>query len=123
MKAKSDMPFHFKYVYKLSATAKEFYFIKGRPGHVLWVDYISVYNPTESNYTHLYLMDRDHGEVSHCDYVASLNTILVKKFAADHYLKDGEELGIKITGAAEGDLLEVTVHGLRMIDEDYFKAT
>ena len=123
MKAKSDMSFHFDYSYLLAATARQFFFIKGRPDYVMWVDYISVYNPTANDFTHVYLLCKDKGVITRCDYAASLATITVKKFPADHYLVDGEELGIEITGTAITDVLEVVVHGLMMKDEDYFKAT
>lgn len=123
MKAKGDMPFHWRYTYKLETTATQFFFLQGRPGHVMWIDYVSVYNPTANNFTHLYLLCRERGEVERCDYVASLNTKLVKKFPADHYTVDGQEIGIEVVGSAATDTIEVVVHGLRMKDEDYFKAT
>ena len=123
MKAKGDMPFHYSYTYKLETTEVEFYFLKGRPGRVMWVDYVSIYNPTTNQFTHVYLLCRDRGAVTRCDYKANCNTLVVQKFTADHYLKDGEELGIAITGSAATDTMEVTVHGLCFKDEDYFKAT
>jgi hypothetical protein len=123
VKAKSDMVFHLKYVYPLDVTEKIFYFMKGRPDQLMWIDYVSVYNPTVNNYTHLYLLCRDRGVVSRCDYQANCNTLMVRKFTPDHYLLDGEELGVAVTGTATSDIIEVTVHGLRMKDEDYFKAT
>lgn len=123
MKAHSNMPFHFWYHYKLEATAAQFFFIKGRPDMVMWVDYVSVYNPTANNFTHLYLIRKNRGEVCRCDYVASLNTKLVKRFPMDHYLVDGEEVGIEVVGSAATDTIDVAAHGLRFKDEDYFKAT
>jgi hypothetical protein len=123
MKAKSDMVFHFKYTYYLATSEKNFFFMKGVPDQVLWVDYVSIYNPTANNFTHLYLINRIHGEVERCDYKASCNTKVVQKFPVDHYLNAGEELGVAVTGTATSDTIEVTVHGLRMKDEDYFKAT
>ena len=123
MKVKSDMPFHFNYSYLLAASAKQFFFLKGMAGHVLWIDYVSIYNPTANDFTHLYLLCRDKGVVTRCDYHASLATVTVKKFPADHYLSEGEEAGIEITGTAITDEVEVTVHGIRYKDEDYFKAT
>lgn len=123
MKAKGDMPFHFSYVYKLEITEVEFYFIKGRAGHVMWIDYVSVYNPTANDFTHVYLLCKDQDGVSRCDYKANCNTKVVQKFTADHHLIEGEELGIAITGSDDEDTVEITVHGLRFKDEDYFKAT
>ena len=115
------MPFHFSFTYKLETTEALFFFLQGRPGQVMWIDYVSVYNPTANNFTHVYLLCKDRGIVTRCDYKANCNTLVVQKFTADHYLTDHEELGIAITGSAATDTMEVTIHGIRLKNEDYHK--
>ena len=123
IKVKSDMVFHFDYTFQIAATEVEFFFLKGSPESVIYVDYVSIYNPTTNDFTHLYLLHRHKGIVDRCDYAAALATITVRKFTPDSYLTEDMELGIAITGTAITDTVEVTVHGFRFLDKDYFKAT
>ena len=123
IKVKSDMVFHFDYTFQIAATEVSFFFLRGNPESVIYVDYVSVYNPTANDFTNVYLLHRHKGVVDRCDYEAALNAGVVRKFTPDSYLTEDMEIGIAITGTAITDTIEVTLHGFRFKDEDYFKAT
>jgi len=55
--------------------------------------------------------------------VAGLATVTVYKFATEIYLIDGDEAGIILTPHTTGDIVELTMQGMRFRDDEYFKST
>lgn len=116
IEVKGKQVFHYDYTFQLNTTEKQFFFLTGREGAVLYIDYVSIYNPSANDYTHVYLLHKHRGKVDRCDYAAGLATVVVKKFTPDSYLADGMELGLAITGSATSDTIDVSVHGIMFKD-------
>ena len=111
------------YDYTLAAGENILLPIKARPGEVIVVHSISIYNPTQANFTHVYKVMTTKGHLRRLTYAAALNTIIVLNWDIDVYLIDGDECGIALTPNAAGDIVEVTFQIFRFRDDEYFKAT
>ena len=123
IKCQSNQILTEKYDYTMIVGENIFLPMKARPGEVLVVHSISVYNDTQSGFTNLYKILKRRGVVCRVDYVAALATIVTHLFDYDLYLIDGDECGIALTPSAAGDTVELTMQCLRMRDDEYFKAT
>lgn len=123
IKCKSDQVFTEKYDYTLTAGVNELFFFKARHQEVLIIRNICIFNPTQSNSGVCYKVMRRRGRIFYLNHVAAINAGVVQQWAIPVYLIDGDEIGIEITPNAEGDDIEVVVQGLRMRDDEYFKAT
>jgi len=123
LKCKSDQVRTEYYDYNLDAGENILMPIKARPGEVIIVHSISLYNPTQANFTHAYKMLRTKGRLRRLTYAAALNTITVLNWNIDVYLIEHEECGFAITPNAASDLIEATFQIIRCRDDEYFKAT
>ena len=123
LKVKSEQINTECYDYMMAAGENIFLPIKARHEEVILVHSISIYNPSQVNYTHVYKILRCKGDVRRLTYAASVNAGLVINWVKQIYLKDGQELGIAITPDGAGDMVEVTFQIIRMKDIEYFKAT
>lgn len=111
------------YHYTLAAGENILFPVKARPGEVLIVHSVCLYNPSQVNYTHIYKLMRQRGHICRLNYAAALNSITVRRWATDIYLKDHEECGFAVTPNAAGDIIAANFQIIRMRDDDYFKAT
>jgi len=123
IKCKSDQIFTEGYRYTMGAGENIFFPVKARRNEVLIVHSLSLYNPTQNAFTHCYEVMRRRGAIHRLDYVAGLATVTVHKFSSEIYLIDGDEAGIILTPSTAGDIVELTVQGMRFRDDDYFKST
>jgi len=123
IKCKSDQVFTEKYDYTMAAGVNEFLPIKARPGEVIIVLSFSIYNPTQNGFTHCYKVMKRKGQIYRLNYVAAIATITVRRWATNVYLIDGDEAGIILTPSTAGDIVELTLQGLRLRDDEYFKST
>ena len=108
MKIKSDQILTEKYIYQMNTTVQQFWFSKGRPGGVLEMVFLNVYNVAANSITVLYFIFKHNGEVSRFKYDASLSTKDVNPSFDTLYLGPGDELGIECDGGANADKVEVT---------------
>lgn len=111
-----------RYDYTMAAGENIFYPIKARPGEVIIVHSISVYNNTLNGFTHCYKMLKRRGMPSRLDHVAAVATAVVHLFDHDLYLIDGDECGIALTPSAASDTVQVTIQYIRLIDADFYKS-
>ena len=123
IKAKSDQILTERYDYTMAAGENIFLPMKARPGEVLVVHSISIYNDTANNFTHVYKVMKRRNRLCRLTYAATLNTKLILNWDIDVYLIDGDECGIALTPSAAGDTVQLTMQCIRMLDADYFKAT
>ena len=123
IKCQSNQIFTECYCYTMGAGANEFLPIKARPGEVIIVHSFGIYNPTENGFTHCYKILKRRGQVCRLNYVAAIATITVRRWATDVYLIDGDEAGIILTPSVAGDIVELTIQGMRFRDDEYFKST
>lgn len=123
MKVKSNQPRTEFYDYHLAAGENILLPIKARPDEVIIVHSISIYNPSQVNYTHVYKVMTTKGRLRRLTYAASVNAGLVINWDIDVYLIDGEECGIALTPDAAGDIVEATFQIIRLRDDEYFKVT
>ncbi len=123
MKVKSDQIRTEFYDYVMAADENIFLPIKARPGEVIIVHSVCLYNPTQANFTLAYKVMRTKGRLRRLNHTATLNAGVVLRWGLDNYLIDGEEGGFAITPAAAGDEIEATFQIIRMRDDEYFKAT
>jgi len=107
----------------MGAGVNEFFPVKARPGEVIIVHSFGVYNPTLNNFTHVYKILKRKGGACRLNYTSAINTLTVQRWATDVYLIDGDEAGIILTAGAAGDIVELTMQGLRFRDDEYFKST
>ena len=119
MKIKSEQLRTEMYQYNLAAGENILMPIKARPGEVICVHSVCCYNPTEVNFTLLYKMLKVDGKFCRLNYAATLNAGVVKRFATDVYLKDGDECGFAVTPNAAGNLICVNFQILRFRDDEY----
>lgn len=122
LKCQSNQIYTERYDYTMIAGENIFLPIKARPGEVIIVHSISVYNDTQSGFTHLYKILKRRGLVSRIDYVAALATVVVHLFDHVLYLIDGDEAGIALTPSAAGDTVQVTFQTIRLIDAEFYKS-
>ena len=111
------------YNYTMAAGENIFLPIKATRNEVIIVHSISVYNPTQANFTHVYKVIRTKGHLCRLNYIAAIATLAVQRWATEVYLIDGEECGIALTPNAAGDMVEVTFQIIRMRDDEYLIAT
>ena len=123
LKCKSDQIRTEYFDYGMAAGENVLMPIKARPGEVIIVHSISIYNPTQANFTHVYKMLRTKGRLRRLTYAATLNAALILNWNIDVYLIEHEECGIALTPNAAGDIVEVTFQIIRCRDDEYFKAT
>ena len=123
IKCQSNQIFTERYDYTMAAGANTFFPVKARRNEVLIVHSLSLYNPTQNGFTHCYEVMRRRGAIHRLDYVATLATVTVHKFATEIYLIDGDEAGIILTPSTAGDIVELTMQGMRFRDDEYFKST
>ena len=123
IKCKSDQVFTEHYHYTMGAGENIFLPIKARPGEVLIVHSVGIYNPTVNGFTHLYKILNRKGHNCRIEYAATVATLTVRRWSSDVYLIEGDECGIALTPSAAGDIVILTVQGMRFLDRDYFKST
>jgi hypothetical protein len=123
IKCQSNQILTERYDYIMVVGENIFLPMKARPGEVLVVHCISIYNPTQNQFTNLYKMLKRRGILYRLNHTATLNTKVVQRWATDIYMIDGDEGGIALTPSAAGDTVEVIMQCIRMRDDEYFKAT
>jgi len=123
VKCQSNQIFTERYDYTMKAGENIFLPVKARPGEVIILHSLSCYNSTQNGFTHLYEVMRRRNTLCRLDYVATLVTVTVKKFSSEIYLIDGDEAGIALTPSVAGDIVELTMQGMRFRDDEYFKST
>lgn len=111
------------YHYTLAADENIFLPIKARPGEVIVVHSVTIYNPTQANSGVCYKLMRQKGHIIRLNSVAAINAGVVQRWATDVYLIDHEEGGVALTPNAAGDIYAVSFQIMRMRDDEYFKAT
>ena len=109
--------------YTLAADENILLPIKARPGEVICVHAISIYNNSGGNYGACYKLLRTGGHLCRLDYTAGINAGVVRGWAVDVYLRGNDECGVAITPAAAGDTVCVNFQVIRFKDDDYFKPT
>jgi len=119
IKIKSEMLNTEHYHYTLAAGENCLFPVKARPGEVLIVHSVCLYNPSQANYTLAYKLMRQRGHVCRLNYAAALNTGVVQRWGTEVYLKDGEECGFAITPNAAGDEIAANFQILRFRDDEY----
>ena len=123
IKCQSNQILTEKYDYTMAAGENILLPLKARPREVIIVHSISIYNPTQNNFTHIYKVMRRRNRLCRLTYAAALNTIVVLNWDIDVYLIDGDECGIALTPSAAADTVELTMQCIRMRDDEYFKST
>ena len=118
MKVKSGQILTEKYTYSMDTTVQQFWFSKGRPEGVLELVWLTVYNPTQSNITVIYILVKHKGEVIRLFYNSTLATKDLSAWVTPVYLDDGDEIGIELDGASNGDLVEVAAQWIWHRDKD-----
>jgi len=118
MKVKSGQIYTEKYTYSLDTNVQQFWFSRGRPGGVLELVFLSVYNISANSITGLYFLIDHRGEVTRFLYDATLETKTVNAHFETLYLDRGEKLGVEMDGGAVGDNVEVTAQWIWHADED-----
>lgn len=117
----SKMIQHEMYEYTMAAGLNWFYPIKARPGEVILVNCVSIYNNSGANYGACYKAIKCHGEVYRINSVTAINNGVVKRWEGDNFLRDGDELGVGITPNAAGEKGQVCFQIIRFVDTDYNK--
>jgi len=123
IKCKSEQVFTEKYNYVLAAGSNVLWFVKARTGEVILVRSLSIYNSSQANTAACYKLLKRRGITHRLNYVAAINAGVVQEWATPVYMIDGDEVGIEVTPNAAGDNIEVTIQGLRLRNDEYFKAT
>ena len=106
------------YDFILDTTVQQFWISKGRPGGILELVLLSIYNASQTSATFTYFLIKHKGVVRRIHYHATLETVTLEKMDTPLYLDDGDELGIEIDGGAVGDELEVFAQLLWHRSED-----
>ena len=110
-----------RYVYLMAAGENIFLPMKARHKEVIIVHSISVYNPTQNGFTHLYKVMERRGRLCRLDYLAALATVTVHLFDHEIYMIDGDEAGIALTPSVAGDMVQVTIQIIRLRDDEFYK--
>jgi len=110
-----------RYDYTMIAGLNWYFPVKSRPGGVILVHAISIYNNSGANYGAMYKAVRIKGEVHRLNYTASLNNGLVKRWMEDYYITNGAEFGVGITPNAAGETTQVSFQTIHFTDVDYNK--
>ena len=95
------------YDYELDTTVQQFWVSKGRPGGLLELVIMTIYNASQSSATAYYILFKHKGVVRRIHYHPTLETITLEKMDTPLYLDDGDELGFEIDGGGVGDKIEV----------------
>jgi len=119
IKLKSEQLNTEHYHYFLAADENCLFPVKARPGEVVIVHSVCLYNPSQANYTLGYKLMRQRGHTCRLNYTATINAGTVQRWATDVYLKDGEECGFAITPNAAGDEIAANFQILRFRDDEY----
>jgi len=123
IKCQSNQIFTEHYHYTMGEGENIFLPVKARRNEVLVVHSIGVYNPTQNGFTHLYKILQRKGHNCRIEYTAAVATLTVRRWSSDVYLIEGDECGIALTPFAAGDMVILTVQGLRFRDDEYFIST
>ena len=123
IKCKSDQLRTEHYDYEMALGENIFYPIKARPGEVIVVHSVCIYNGSAANFGAIYKLIRVKGHECRLNHNASLNVGRVQRWATDVYLKDGDECGISVNAPQAGGVVCVNFQILRFRDDEYFKAT
>jgi len=107
----------------MKATENIFLPVKARPGEVIIVHSISVYNNTANIYWYLYELIKRRGFIYRVDFIQVVLAAGVHLFNQDLYLIDGDEAGIAIRTTRSGATVQVTIQFMRLRDDEYFKST
>jgi len=117
----SKMIAHEKYDYICEAGLNWFWPIKARPGEVLLINSIAVYNNSGANYGVCYKGIKHKGEIYRINYMAAINAGVVQRWSANNYITEGDEMGVAITPNAANETVKVTIQLIRFTDTDYDK--
>lgn len=119
LKLKSEQLNTEHYHYTLAADENIFFPVKARPGEVVCVHSVCLYNPSQVNYTLAYKLMRLRGHICRLNYQAAINAGVVHRWATDVYLKEHEECGFAITPNAAGDEIAANFQIIRFRDDEY----
>lgn len=111
------------YHYTMLADENIYFPVKARPGEVIVVHSVCLYNPSQVNYTHAYKLMRQRGHIIRLNYAAAINAGVVQRWATDVYIKEHEEVGFAITPNGAGDEIAANFQIIRMKDSEYFMPT
>ena len=117
----SKMIAHRCYDFICQAGLNWFFPVKARPGEVLLINCVAVYNNSGANYGVCYKAIKHQGETHRINHTASINDGVVQRWTADNYITDNDEIGIGITPNAANETVQVCFHIIRFTDADYDK--
>ena len=117
----SKMLAHELYDYIMIADLNWFWPVKARPGEVLLVNRVCVYNNSGANYGACYKVLKCQGEIHRINYIASINNGVVKRWECDNYLTNGDEIGVAITPNQAAETVQLSIQLIRFTDSDYNK--
>jgi len=117
----SKMIEHLHYDYICPAALTWFWPVKAYKGEVILVNSIAIYNNSGANYGACYKGIKVDGHIHRINYIAAINNGLVKRFAENNYLSNGEEIGVAITPNAANDPVQIAIQLIRFTDKDYDK--
>jgi hypothetical protein len=118
MKIKAGQIYTEKYTYTLDTTIQQFWFSKGRPGGVLELVFLSIYNLSQSDISAYYVLVKRRGEVIRIYYDAIVATKEVDCLTDPVYLEDGDEIGVEMDGTSVGDQVEIAAQWIWHADRD-----
>ena len=117
----SKMVRHELYDYVLPAGLSYFWPVKARPGEVIIVNQVSVYNNSGANYGICYKCLKCKGTIHRINHTAAINNGVVQRWSADNYLIDGDELGVALTPNAANETAQVSIQLVRFLDSEFDK--
>ena len=109
----------YKYLSQVAETL--WYPVHGRPGMVLEIVNTSIYNPTQTDMTKLFLVFQHNGILHRIQYYATLVSLTVFRSDSGLYIGPGDEYGFGIIGGAANDIVEFSVQYIEHIDKDIIK--
>ncbi|GAH45006.1 unnamed protein product [marine sediment metagenome] len=112
---------HEMYEYIMVAGLNWFFPIKARPGEVILVNCVSIYNQSGANYAACYKAIKCHGRIFRVNSTAAINNGVVQRWEGDNFLINNDELGVAVTPNAAGETTQVTFQIIRVLDSDYDK--
>ena len=121
MHIKHGMIYNEFYTFQLDTTVQQFWFSKGRPGGVLELVHINVYNKSAGEITVLYFLFEADGNVTRFKYDAALSSKDVNHHHAEIFLQDGDRLGVEMDGATNADEVEVSAQWIHHRDSDFIE--
>jgi len=117
----SKMIRHELYDFICPAALTWFWPVKARPGEVILINCVSIYNNSGANYAACYKGIKCGGKIHRINYIASINNGVVQRWTADNYLVNGDELGVAITPNAANETAQVSIQLIRFLDSEYNK--